>query len=200
MAQRKNKLTVVMDVPFATFGKEKRVQFITDLSELAGVPVEEMDEIVFKSGCVICTTRIDQESLSKFVDLYQLHIDEQLDKNSEDSRELIAFLNEYKISEIRSEKKIYIHVCERDNVVSKNKPTIAVFVHGWLGDDDTFGQLPEYLKNACGIEPLLFAYPTHIVKRSPKINYIARNLENFIASNIDLSKKYIALIGHSMGG
>src|SRR6185436_1623787 len=73
-----------------------------------------------------------------------------------------------------------------------------VFVHGWRGDSESFGLLPQWLSEDFKCRPLVYPYPTGVGQHSPSLVFLARNLDNWLR-NQELASRY-AIIAHSYGG
>ncbi len=76
----------------------------------------------------------------------------------------------------------------------------VMFIHGWRGDKNSFGSLPTYISKNSNIVPLVYSYPTGFWKKSPSLEFVSRDLENWVLNNTISTKRKVALIGHSMGG
>ncbi len=189
----KKPIKLRMNVDFESFDKKRKESFLEDLSRLSGVPREEITKISFRQGCVIFEASLDREAAERLAELFLHRNDTQ---NSEELVALRAFVKKYGVHSLTDDLSYRIQI-----VTSRKAAEIThvVFVHGWRGDELSFGKMPELLNAVSGLESLVYPYPTGVWKSSPSIQYIARNLENWIRNRVRGNGK-LALIAHSMGG
>jgi hypothetical protein len=114
-------------------------------------------------------------------------------KDVEDIGNLKEFIFKHTVVEITDDFTIRVAVHTKKK--SKRK---LLFVHGWRGDKDSFGDMPSMLSDLVGCNSLVYEYPTGIWEQSPSIQYVARNLDNWIRNHFEDSR--LAIICHSMGG
>ena len=187
----KQKIRIRMEQPYESFSEARKAEFLREFSHVTGVPVEEFENTIFRKGCVIFEVEIDSEAVTRFLEGYGRA--KALDDHPEINK-IKEFIKSNAIKEITDDFKISVAVHTR----SKTAQRKLLFVHGWGGDKESFGKMPEMLSDLVGCESEVYEYPTGIWKESPSIEFISRNLDNWIR-NLD-SPSRLAAICHSMGG
>ncbi len=182
-------LRMVLDFELDSFSESDRRKFIVDLAIVAGVSLDEIVNVTFSEGCVIFEATLSPAAVKRLKDLFD-------DRNSGEPRseqeEFLAFLVQYNVKQI-SDYAIQVHVVKKTD----QRP-LAILVHGWRGDESSFGDLPTFITKRTGSEAVLFQYPSGLIGHSPSTVFLARNLENFIRTYTD--GRTIAFIAHSLGG
>lgn len=180
---------VTLNLPFETFGPAEREEFLRDLERVTGSPREAMEDIRFRKGCIIFEGDLDKAAVARLVEILNKGNPADL---PEDIR---AFLEKYSVQSVDSGVTARLQIIEK-------KPATAelIFVHGWRGDPQSFGDLPKYLSTLLGVPYRHYQYPTKLWKpgSSPSIEFIAANLDNWMRNHIRASS--LGLVAHSMGG
>lgn len=182
-----------MDLSFNSFDSIKRSEFLDDLSHLSGCPVEEIVSVKFSSGCVNFDGDLDKEAVERIIEYFNK---KEMEDAPSEIKELVEFCEKWSVATIHSHMRVKIG----DEVeTKKSSSTDAVlFIHGWRGDKDSFGKMPEYVENQISCNTEIYEYPTGIWKKSPSLEFIARHLDNWVRRKI--TSNNIAIISHSMGG
>jgi pimeloyl-ACP methyl ester carboxylesterase len=161
---------------------------------LAEVTVCNADDISIRSirtGCINVVVNLPDEAAKQFLELYWQYCQSRPDLENV-PEPLRSFLKKYKVDDFTGRVDIDIHV------KSKPKNTAIVFVHGWTGDENTFGKWPSFLWDEFRCASEVFKYPTGLVSHSPSTVYVAEALANRIRNKYRDSR--LALIAHSLGG
>ena len=182
-----------MNLKFDSFDEIKRKEFLNDLSILSGCPVDEIDSIKFTSGCVIFDGELDKEAISRLIEFFEK---KDLNDAPSEIQDLIEFCEKWSVSNVHS----YLRVSLQDSSETKQEKQDAsiIFVHGWNGDDNSFGNMPEYVSEKISCKTKIYSYPTGIWSKSPSLEFVARNFDNWIRNNINSDN--VAIVAHSMGG
>ncbi|MEP3476425.1 MAG: hypothetical protein ABJN57_09420 [Hyphomicrobiales bacterium] len=194
-----SKIYILMDQEFTQFDLSKRKKFIKDLSVIAGCRTQQIENISFEQGCVICRCEMPKlaaEMVEYYFKRYKGLSEE--DKTIPSNKEIIQFFEKrYKITQLHCShcKLVIVKQLEKEN--DKNA---IMFVHGWRGDEHSFGKLPEFLQNNTNCIPLIYKYPSGLWEQSPSIFELANGLETWIRDNHLSDKRRFAIIAHSMGG
>ncbi|RZB31682.1 MAG: hypothetical protein SRB2_04651 [Desulfobacteraceae bacterium Eth-SRB2] len=185
------KIRIRMNRSFTEFIAENhRKDFLNDLSFVTGVPQARIYNITFMKGCVIFEGELDAEAVDRLVEAYK---SKNEPTKSEDIEVLRKFISDHFVVDITDDFKIKVTIR-----TSKKTDGKLLFVHGWRGDEKSFGKMPKILSDLVGCESLVYQYPTGIWEESPSIQYISRNLDNWIRNHSRNS--ILAIICHSMGG
>ena len=188
----KARIRIRMERPFNLFGYEEKKVFLHNVSQVSGCPEEQIDRITYRSGCVIFEGRMDREAVLRLVELFEKS---QTEKGvAFDMGEFQRFLKEHSVSDISSLEPIHIAI----KISEKSDPRKLLFVHGWRGDAGSFGVLPEFLESEFKCRSLVYDYPTGFWEKSPSLEFVWRNLDNWIRNNAAGAR--LAIISHSMGG
>ena len=164
------RLKVVMERPYEHFDKDAQASFLRDLARITGCPEEEIRNVIIRRGCVKFEARLDEEAAKRLIELYgRLETDDD-DPELRSFREFIATHN---VTSIFAEYDVKIRIMKR-----KTTHRYIVFVHGWTGDNDSFGVLPQYLSDSFECTSSIYQYPTSWWSHSPSIIFIARNFDN----------------------
>ena len=191
MSDHLKKIRIRMSRSFSEFMQTNgRSEFISDLSFLTGVSIFQIFNPVFRKGCVIFEGELDSEAVERLMEAYKKRNER---RDIEDISNLREFIFKHSIVEITDDFNIRVIVHTRKKTNRK-----LVFVHGWRGDKESFGDMPSMLSDLVGCNSIVYEYPTGIWEQSPSIQYVARNLDNWIRNYFDDSK--LAIICHSMGG
>lgn len=184
------RIRIVMERSFDSFSLNDKAIFLNDLSDISGCPTSEFRDIVFKKGCVYFEGRLERSAVDRMLELFQ-KLQKKEHVSSEDIEQFQEFINKHSITNIFDLRVTII-------TPSKAKAGQVFFVHGWNGDAGTFGKLPEYISSNIEAETLIYDYPTGLLRPSYSLDFVWRNLDNWIRNRLESEK--IAIICHSMGG
>ena len=170
--------------------QQKNHEFVHDLSHLAGIEENDITQIRYRSGCVVFQGQLPEDAVNRLKEAYKKRHADCFEPDIED---LNAFIKKHAVVDLTDNMtiKVFIHTKSRTD---RN----IIFVHGWRGDANSFGNMPEMLSDKTGCKSLVYQYPTGIWEKSPEIHYISKNLDNWIRNYAGKSK--LAIICHSMGG
>jgi len=185
------RLRIRMERPFGGFGQKEKEEFLKDLSHITGFPKNKFRSIKFRPGCIIFEGDLDIEAARRICELYEKR---KKGISTPEMEELREMLEKYGISDITDDLTIRISIRPVRRPVEKQ----IIFVHGWLGDKESFGELPSYLAHKLDCQSSVYEYPTGVWRESPSLEFISRNLDNWIRNHADA--KRIAIVAHSMGG
>lgn len=202
------RIMIVMERSFQDFDEQCRAEFLNDLSTIAGCLKEDFQRVYFRSGCVIFEAKIQQEAVERILELWEIiqekknsNIETIIEVNADDLKDLEKFIKKYTISRIKGNIEIPFPIVENGNDHESESKAI-VFVHGWRGDENSFGQLPEFLCECgelnCSNE--IYSYPSSWTE-GKSIVFISRNLDNWIRHKRKKNGyQKLAFVAHSMGG
>jgi len=186
-------LRIRMDVDFESFDEDVKNEFLTDLSDVSGVPLEELVVTGFYSGCVIFEGELNREAIARLLEQFK---QAEKGESSQDIEPFIEFLEKWSVSSIKPKVRLKIEEDTEDGLSAKD---IVIFIHGWNGSNDSFGSFPSYIAGEIVCETAVYEYPTGIWANSPSLEFIARNLDNWIRTKFRNARK-ISIVAHSMGG
>lgn len=189
-------LRVVMEIDYEAFGAKERENFLNELAELLALDRELLRDATFDRGCVHAKIRIPEEDLEAFLALYQHALETE---NTATLYLLREFLAKYNVSNVTGEFLVPLEIRVTKPAIDVQPDTQEIiFVHGFKGDKDTFGELPRYLSASFRCQPRLFVYPTNWWQHSPSIYFLAKDFDRWFRNTVKSSR--VALITHSMGG
>lgn len=191
----KRNLRIRLDRSFSEFSEADREEFISDLSQISGCPVDGIDQIRFSSGCVIFDGELDREAVARLIEYFENKDD--LDEVPSQIQDLIDFCDKWSVTAVHSHLRIQIKQEEAQS--TKNEDSV-IFVHGWRGDEHSFAEMPSYISEHVECQSSVYTYPSGLWKNSPSIEMVARNFDNWIRNNINVKSDRIAIFAHSMGG
>lgn len=189
-------LRVVMEMDYEAFGVEERENFLNELAELLALDRAFLRDATFDRGCVHAKVRIPEEDLEAFLALYQhaLEVEDTATLNR-----LREFLAKYSVSNVTGEFLVPLEIrITKPAIDAPPNTQEIIFVHGFTGDKDTFGELPRYLSESFCCRSNLFVYPTNWWKHSPSIYFLAKSFDRWFRNTVKSGR--VALITHSMGG
>jgi pimeloyl-ACP methyl ester carboxylesterase len=161
---------------------------------LAEVTVCDVDDIRIRSirtGCINVRVTMPDDAAKQFLEMYWQFL--QANRDLENIPEpLRSFLATYKVDDFTGRVDIDIHV------KSNPKNRAVIFVHGWTGDNNTFGKWPAFLWDEFRCQSAVFEYPTGVFSHSPSNIYVGEALANWVRNNFQDTK--LALVAHSLGG
>ncbi|MBR9793015.1 MAG: hypothetical protein GYB58_14810 [Gammaproteobacteria bacterium] len=193
MTKITREVRIKMELEFSEFKEQKRKKFLSELSQISGVPLEEIIVTRFNKGCVIFYGELDREAVERLVELF-----ENLQNLGSElySQEFRDFLKHWDITSIT--QNIDSH-CESQQEKQNNVRDLVLFVHGWNGSLKSWGELPNFIGELVECKTALYEYPTGVWDNSPSLEFIARNLDNWVRANYRNFSK-ISIVAHSMGG
>jgi len=180
-----------MERPFETFIDADRKEFLDDLATLAGCVPKEITAVEFRRGCVIFEGELNDQEVQRLVELF----DQKDDPDpSGETASFKRFARKHSVSKIVGQSNVRITILR----APRSGPAQVVFVHGWTGTPKSLGDMPKYLRRYIRCASLVYQYPTALWQHSPSIQFVARNLDNWMRNNV--TGEHIAIIAHSMGG
>jgi len=198
MDQTKLRLKIKMNLDYDEFfSSEANDEFIRLLSINSGCEISNISSVVFKRGCVIFFGELEAQSAKTIYELF--HTLKALG-DEQTPLELVPlrdFVDRFEIVEVKIEKITNVTITRK---ISEDDQNAVLFVHGWNGKETSFGQLPEFIRDATGLVPLVYKYPTGFRGKLPELHFIAENLDNWVRNNMMSDKRRISFVGHSMGG
>tara|TARA_R110001599_G_scaffold172307_1_gene363684 strand:- start:1426 stop:2442 length:1017 start_codon:yes stop_codon:yes gene_type:complete len=190
----KRTLRIKMDRSFSKFSNAEREEFLSDLSDISGCPIEEIEHVRFSSGCVIFDGSLDREAVGRLIEYFEKK-NALVDDVPSQIKVFVEFCEKWSINSLHSYIRVKLEAEKKGPEKQKNS---VVFIHGWRGDEDSFGKIPTYVSKSTKCQTLVYSYPTSIWRKSPSIDMIARNFDNWVRNNV--SSERIAIVAHSMGG
>jgi pimeloyl-ACP methyl ester carboxylesterase len=187
------RVQLVMNRNFETFDHQKRTALLGDLANALGIDVGDLENPVFRKGCVILEFDLPEATAERFVGLIQKVLNG--DANATELQEMDALCKQQKIRSVNIERK------SRLTIFSKRystPPQEIVLVHGWRGKADSFGKLPHILETRfqCQVRP--YEYPAKINGTPPDLYTTSKNLCNKL--EISSEARVLGVVAHSMGG
>jgi hypothetical protein len=199
-SREKKRIMIVMEVSFIDFDQKKKAKFLDDLSNLMGRFPEDIIGVEFRRGCVRFEGEAPREEVERIINLWKRKDEASPNLYIDDIEDFKKFIDEYKISRIK-DTLTAPHPIIR-NSLEENERKAVIFVHGWRGSEDTFGEMPKFIcesqENNCFRE--IYPYPTDWFKGKSLV-FISRNLDNWIRYKCKINGyKKLAFVTHSMGG
>ena len=190
----KRTLRIRMNRSFSKFSTADREEFLSELSNISGCPVEEIEDVKFSSGCVIFDGELDREAVKRLIEYFEKKnsLTEEVPSQIQD---FVKFCEKWSVDSLHSYLRVKI---EGEIKEPEKQNDLVVFIHGWRGDEDSFGKMPTYVSAKIECQTGIYSYPTGIWEKSPSIDMIARNFDNWIRNKV--SSQRIAIVAHSMGG
>lgn len=185
-----SEMKIVLDQDHRSFDSRKLNDFLGDLAHLLGCKIEDFRDVEFHRGCVLIELKLPDELAKKLIEIWE----DRAAANKDDLEELVSMMKHHSLVKVSNQHLRKIEVITTAKSVNRQ----LVFVHGWRGDQNSFGRLPEFLIERFKCQKYIHQYPTKLAGHSPSIVYLARNLDYQIRR--DLKKDRFALIAHSMGG
>ena len=169
-------LRIIMQGPFDRLSDQLRQEVVDGVALFSGAAREELHDITFKRGCIIFEAKIPQAALEQF---FETLIQNDVDQGGEAALALRKFLQQHLVEEISDDRERKVEL--RTSVAITTSRTAAqqrapspatdvatlpdesriVFVHGYIGDEGTFGAVPSLLEAATRIKSAVYTYPTH---------------------------------------
>jgi pimeloyl-ACP methyl ester carboxylesterase len=173
------------------FTEEVQSNFRNLLAEVTDCSADDVRIVSIRRGCINVRVRMPDDSAKQFLEMFWMYCQENPDMESLPAP-LREFLSKYKVDDFTGRVDIDIHV------KSKPKNRAIIFVHGWTGDQDTFGRWPAFFWDEFRCANEVFKYPSGLMSHSPSTVYVADALANRIRNKFADSR--LALIAHSLGG
>jgi pimeloyl-ACP methyl ester carboxylesterase len=164
--------------------------------ESVAVPRVEISMIRKENGCVILHFDMPRDAGRKVLEAFHRFMQNpQSDENVEALKELVETYHLTQLYELSPRlTEVVLKTIEKPKTEGK----ALVFVHGWSGDANSFGEMPNHLRAMCECQSHIFQYPSGAWKHSPSIVLVADSLRNWV--NTFATGKDLAIICHSMGG
>lgn len=188
------RIKIRMKRSFHKFDKEKRNEFVDDLEYVVGYPQRDFSNVQYRKGCVIFDGEVPTEGAKRILELYSKRNTEGSMFHLDELNEFRLFLEKHNIRDITDDFTIRVSIKTRKKGVKR----ALIFIHGWKGDTDSFGNMPDYLAKEFDAEKMLYKYDTGLISHSPRLNTVAKNFDNEI--RIRFRDHKFAFISHSMGG
>jgi pimeloyl-ACP methyl ester carboxylesterase len=182
---------IKMQRSYAEFDDEQKNRYLDDLARIAGCTRAQIEaHQVFIRGCVIHEFEIPAVVAERLMELFGKAQRGELDDSALD--DIRAFLARENVVEYKDYKVVTIQVHD------ERPKKAAIFVHGWRGDEVSFGRLPEWIESQTGWKSAVYSYPTGIWSHSPSIALVSAAFDNWVRDNFP--EAALAIIAHSMGG
>lgn len=182
---------IKMQRSFAEFDDAQKDRYLDGLARIAGCTRAQIEaHQVFIRGCVIHEFEIPAVMAERLMELFGKAQRGELDDSALD--DIRAFLAQEKVVEYKDYKVVTIQVHD------ERPKQAAIFVHGWRGDEVSFGRLPEWVEAQTGWKSAVYAYPTGIWSHSPSIALVSAAFDNWVRDHFP--EAALAIIAHSMGG
>jgi pimeloyl-ACP methyl ester carboxylesterase len=186
-------IRIVMKTDFHQFVSQQKDDFLQAFADAVGIDKDEIQVLSLTSGCVVGEFRLPQKCkvivLETITTFYA-----NGDDIPPNVAKLLTLLQQYgteKVAKMVDFGKLTIVQRERSR-------RAIVFVHGWTGDQKTFGNMPTFIQDIVGIETRLFVYPTGIFTHSPAVADLSGGLRNWLRNELDDCS--LAFVVHSLGG
>lgn len=186
-------IRIRMERDFDDFNSHAARVFVTKIATLLSCDADSIQILALVRGCVIADLRLPAEEAQLFLTLW-----ETLQTNTRARSRIIKQLKTV-VAEECIESVTELRPYEMFVAMKKIPQDKAiVFLHGWRGSQDSFGDMPQYIHEATKCKTEVFSYPTGIWSHSPSMILIADAFRNWIMNN--LPEHEIAMIAHSFGG
>lgn len=193
----KQEVTITLGLEHEDFTAEVQARFLQTVSVLSGANTDELAVVEVRPGCVKITLEINAEALKKLLHAIEPKSND-LEPLAADQRQALTDLFSslaYQFIEFNgSQMSAHGSDAIADEV---NK---IFFIHGWRGDEDSFGQLPDFISKETGCACIKFVYPTGFFERSSSVAFLARAFDNWVRNELEGSTANFGVISHSMGG
>lgn len=169
--------------------------FLNELSSFLGVPPTELRRVHVHRGCTLIHGFAVHCAVDRLLQYFN-----RVKSGLLDHPEIQAF-HEFVKRWVVSRFQAYSPATQPEGKPPqpRDEESAIIFVHGWGGSREaTFGQFPEYASAGTGASAYVYSYPSHWLKKSPSVAFVARNLDNWIRTTT-LARR-VALFGHSLGG
>jgi hypothetical protein len=194
--ERYGLLRVVMERDYNAFGPVEREGFLSELANLLALDRASLRDATFDRGCVHARIKIPEDDLEAFLALYQHALEAE---DSTTLNRLRAFLIKHNVANITGDFSVPLQIRVTKPAIDAPPDTQEIiFVHGFTGDKETFGELPRYLSESFYCRSSIFEYPTNWRKHSPSIYFLAKSFDRWFRNHVQ--SRRVALIAHSMGG
>lgn len=187
-------LTVHMTWPMASFNTALQKQFIEELALHAGISQSSVKEVHFEDGCTIFKGIIEKQGALFIKELFDIFCSS---RKITPVPEIFAFFGMFQVTAIRIDPFDTGGNKNAEEPIPPGSP-VLVFLHGWRGDELSFGDMPKFLQASTKLPYRIFNYPTGVFTKSPSIYFVARALDNWIR-NLEHDGP-IVFLSHSLGG
>jgi len=187
-------LEFVLGINHNDFTPDRQEDFLRLISTISGASVDTIWVERVRTGCVTIVISLDGEAAEKLLAaIVPRHSDAPL---ADDQK--LALIKLWEELKLQYDPKVVGRV-NTDSIKSTRR-NIIFLVHGWLGGEASFGNLPKFLEAATGCECRVFTYPTGFFTYSAPMAFLARALDNWIRNELYQTDVEFAIISHSMGG
>lgn len=177
------------------FGDNQRQELIYRLARISGCEPHKISIVAITPGCVNLTLRLGKREADEIFAALSGEGEATLNMTADQFVDAVEIRKAYDIASIR--KAI---PKGRNKMISAEKPGKIFFIHGWTGDDATFGDLPEYVEKFTGCSTSPYKYPSEFFQGASRIPNVARNFDNSISEALEDDPCDFGIICHSMGG
>lgn len=192
------RIVIKMNGNLDDFEAENRLpKFIADLSSVSGCRIEQITDVVLKRGCVIFLGNMEQEAAKTVYELFRALKELPDGECPAELQPLRDFIDSYEITEVKIQRITTVNIIKRTSDEDLNA---VCLIHGWNGGTDSFGKLPEFIRERTGLPILTYSYPTSLVGNVPALHFISENLDNWVRNNTLSPTRRVMFVGHSMGG
>ncbi|MEO6030548.1 MAG: hypothetical protein ABIP61_01390, partial [Burkholderiaceae bacterium] len=182
---------IKMQRSFAEFDAEQKDRYLDDLARIAGCTRAQIEaHQVFIRGCVVHEFEVPAIVAERLMELFGKAQRGELDDSALDA--IRAFLAQHHVVDYKDYKVVTIQVLD------ERPKKAAIFVHGWRGDEASFGRLPEWIESQTGWKSAVYSYPTGVWSHSPSIALVSAAFDNWVRDHFPDAA--LAIIAHSMGG
>jgi pimeloyl-ACP methyl ester carboxylesterase len=195
------RVQIKMARSFTGFDEALKARYLADLAEVAGCTQASFHSQIFIRGCVKHELELPRVVAKRLAALFARAEKEAAEEGRDDvegqlEREALAAMRAFAEKHFVTDVRLFSTLTVR---VTENAPSrVVVFVHGWRGNTDSFGDMPEWVAEQTGWKTKVFPYPTGLWTNSPSISQVANSLDNWI--QVHCESAVLALVGHSMGG
>ena len=130
---------------------------------------------------------LDREAVERLIEYFEKK-NSLVEAIPSQIQDFVDFCEKWSVDSLHSYLRVKI---EGEKKASEKQKDSVVFIHGWRGDEESFGKMPTYISESTDCQSNLYSYPTGIWEKSPSIDMIERN---FVGS------QRMAIVAHSMDG
>ena len=194
----KKKVSFVLDELIENWGESRILKFKKTICEIAGAEMSSIERFRIREGCVIVVFDLDRASAERLISLITRFKGADRNLDSHDNKILADFVKDFRVLSAQLGPSLI----EGNTPAIKDRVSsdLILLVHGWRGDAQSFGRLPEFLEKNTGCECKQFIYPTGFLDTSSPIHYVAKAFDNWIRNETESGERKFAIVAHSMGG
>ncbi|MCC7180410.1 MAG: alpha/beta hydrolase [Acidobacteria bacterium] len=189
-AERTGRIRITMERSFDEFDDSRRADFLADFLLIAGCEATQVRQIAVLRGCVRYEATLDESLIEKLLWMFEAV---RQGKQGPEIEAFAALIRKHQIVNINADYKLELQL-----VVVRPADRTIVLVHGWSGSPDSFGSLPQLLRDACRCSVSMYEYPTGKSSSNPSLIYVARNLDLWLRNHARNHR--LAFVAHSYGG